>query len=194
MSPTFLHCFPANPARTKRKQPLPTRWWAVHVETLTPIRISLAKGTLATLDVILDPAAESLPVNSHPEAEANPIAIANALIDDLKDGIHPACSLHALRTVTTAASAALKSLPPEHMIVFDIRGDHPALWRTADPRVIYPVVLESVCGFPAEILAGKALSYRSAIDLPAAGWTYYWDECQDALEALSPALAQAANS
>lgn len=175
---TFFHAFP-KPRNTTSKRPA-FFWWAVHAETITPIRIRTGHANVVTLEFYPD---ATQPVHvSHPEVIFNMEKIGAALFDELKAKMNP--HLTALR------SSSCTTRPdhlPDHLIVSDITGNSPHLWRTLDPCVIYPVENKLICFANTSIL-GLPAFIRSHVDLPVSGWQYYWDECQNALEDLTPAF------
>jgi len=180
----FLHDL--STARLKGRS-LTMSWWAVHVESLTPVRIHIRGDCAGFAWCPAQPG--PLALVSHPDAETNLSALEAALAGEL-----PSVRLVRSRTLPSRHPENDPALP-EHLIVFDINGDHPALWRTADPRVIFPVEVSLVVPeCPYERLGAISLSHRSTVELPASGWLYWWDECQDAYEELAPAVIAEADT
>lgn len=177
--PTFLHCLPTN----LPKPGLALSWWAVHCETLTPVHIT-TKGLRVSLGIVIDPAHIVFDA-SHPDAEVDPPAIAAALLAELRAAHNPRYTLH-----LSGVIGPDKHPIPDHMIVFDIHGGHHSIWRTLDPRMIVPVTVQTICHLPEEIL-GTPTHWRTTLDFPVSGWQYWWEECQNALEELRPAILEA---
>ena len=178
----FLHALPVLPPTTGAPlPPTPISWWAVHCSTLTPIRVT-THGERLSLAVLIDPAHIVLAA-SHPDSKVDPPAIASALLEELRTSINPRYTLHRSGIIPPGKVAL-----PDHLIVFDIHGDHPSVWRSLDPRMILPVRVQTIGGSPVDIL-DPATHWRTSIDIPVSGWTYWWEECQNALEDLTPQLA-----
>ena len=192
--PTFLHChtlFKGPPPVIKSKA-YPWEWWAVHVPTLTPIRISLRGVRLH-----LQWAYNAIPLHaSHPEAHAtlrlDEPRLANQLATELAANFDKP-----IRLVKSSPIPTDYPELPEHLLVFDLNGEIPAIWRSADPRSISPVevipsddvspigeLIDAIYG-PTEILSATALSSSAEIEITAEGYLYYYQECEAALEELT---------
>ena len=186
--PTFLHChtlFKGPPPVIKSKA-YPWEWWAVHVPTLTPIRISLRGVRLH-----LQWAYNAIPLHaSHPEAHAtlrlDEPRLANQLATELAANFDKP-----IRLVKSSPIPTDHPELPEHLLVFDLNGEIPAIWRSADPRAIHPVevtpispgdLIDAIFG-PTEVL-GTSLSCSEEIDISRNGGLYYYQECEAALEEL----------
>ena len=175
----LFHALPTRPTKNPRAV---LNWWAVHAETLTPIRIHSGSGGRIALDIVIDSAAPTVVFASHPDAVADPAAIAAGIMEDLSAHICPGCILHSSKIIPPGQADL-----PEHLIVFDAQGEHPHLWRTADPHMIVPVEHQDIC-FKTEAILGQPTYFRTATDLPATGWEYWWTECQLAMRELAPAI------
>ena len=191
--PTFLHChtlFKGPPPVIKSKA-YPWEWWAVHVPTLTPIRISLRGVRLH-----LQWAYNAIPLHaSHPEAHAtlrlDEPRLANQLATELAANFDKP-----IRLVKSSPIPTDHPELPEHLLVFDLNGEIPAIWRSADPRTVLPVVemppdddvspigelIGAIFG-PTEVL-GTSLSWSEEIVIRVPGHLYYYQECEAALEEL----------
>ena len=187
--PTFLHChtlFKGPPPVIKSKA-YPWEWWAVHVPTLTPIRISLRGVRLH-----LQWAYNAIPLHaSHPEAHAtlrlDEPRLANQLATELAANFDKP-----IRLVKSSPIPTDHPELPEHLLVFDLNGEIPAIWRSADPRTVLPVVVTPIGNFidaivgPTETVSTEHLSSSEEIEITGMGFCYYWQECQAALEELRP--------
>lgn len=159
-----LHHFPADPAAD-------FSWWLVHVETLTPVQVH-SSGRKITVQ-ITRPAETATPFRSHPEIPFDAKAIGKDIFREFKAALGPACTFKTYHVRPAADAQA-----PEYLLVFDINGENPAIFRTQDPAAIFPIDT-------AANTLGPALAWSTATDISAEGWAYFWEDCMRAYEHLS---------
>ncbi len=174
----FLHALTTTP-----QQP-PYSWWAIHVESLTPVKIHIGSGGRIALDIVSHPPSEIPAHSSHPDSVTDPAALTHDLLTELTATLTPHYRLHRSRVVTREDSAV-----PEFLLVFDHSGAHPAIARTQDPRCILPADPHDESSLSASFLAA-----RTTTDLSADGWAYFWEDCQRAYDQLAPALVAASSA
>ena len=162
---------PANPSKSYS-------WWAVHAETLTPVRVTCGAGGRIALGIVTDPDARPTVFLSHPDADAAPESIRADVMLELHAGLNSGARLSHTRFIDRSAAEL-----PEYLIVFDVLGGTPAIWRTLDPQLIIPV--------KTDLLLDQPTYWRTRVDLSAFGWEYWWTDCQQAYEALRPAAIAA---
>jgi hypothetical protein len=157
-------------------------YWAVHAETLTPVRVIGSTPPRVVLHVVAPEPFPGPVFTSHPDAAFDPAAIRHEVIADIRRHLAPTA-----RTKITQATCLPPSEAdlPEHLLVFDGAGEHPAIFRTRFPRIIIPVRPddEEILDTPSHWVARE--------DLTAHGWEYFWTGCQQALDQLAPALIAA---
>ena len=185
--PTFLHShslFKGPPPLSKSKAS-PWEWWAVHVPTLTPISISLhgIRLQLQWANHLIPPLHSSHP-GAHATLHLDEPKLSAELAAELA-----ACFDKPIRLVRSSPIPTDHPELPEHLPVFDLSGDSPAIWRSADPRMILPVevtettpgdLIDAIFG-PRETL-GTPLSWSEEIVIRVPGHLYYYQECEAALE------------
>jgi hypothetical protein len=170
----ILHAFNAN------NSPGSLHWWAVHLESLTPLLIHL-NGAKRRLIVEIAAHPPGAFVTSHPGADASPDAIAAQALADVRSHFSPHISLH---RATLTTPEILK--PPEYLVAWNIQGEKPALCRTVNPHLIYTIGHEGD-----EEVLGNSLAWRSLTEISSPGWIYWWEDCQQAYETLGPQLTAA---
>ena len=159
-----------------------TTWWAVHAETLTPIRIDRSLNRVLQFEIVAPPPGEPTVFASHPQIPFNAPAIAKEVFLDIQRTLFPGAS-HFKSTTVSRADIAV----PEYLLVFTGAGEQPAIFRSTDPHLIIPANPED------ESILGQPLYWRSATDLPATGWEYWWTDCQLALDRLAPQFIHSAS-
>lgn len=152
----FLHAFPP----TAPDASPPTSWWAVHVPSLTPIRVLAGPTTFMAECHPLSP-----PDPSYPPPAASDIARELATISPLP------------------VTVRYKDTPPqtlsEYHIAFTAKGESPAIWRTQDPHLIIAAQSD-------HCLKDEFMASRSATDISGEGWAYWWEDAHLAYDELSP--------
>lgn len=171
----ILHAFDITPFTAKPS----LDYWAVHAETLTPLRIHTPTNGNLMIQILTPPRSEYAEFKSHPHCYYDAKAIAKEVFNDIKQHLIPSITRnHFAHRALPSKNFAL----PEHLLVFDGAGEHPAIFRTQFPRIIIPAEPgdEEILGTPSHWIARE--------DLTALGWEYYWTGCQQALEELAPAF------
>lgn len=155
-------------------------WWAVHAETLTPIRVTIHGSDSVSLEIIGAPEGETPVFSSHPNVAIDPAVIQQEVLLSIR------CHLAAHARLKKVTLRERKEVTlPEYLLVFDHNGENPACFRTSDPHLIIPA------SQPEEEILGQPLYWRTSTDLPATGWEYWWTDCQLAWDAMVPDLLNA---
>jgi hypothetical protein len=151
-------------------------YWICHGESMTPVRVSVGYGGKITLDIVSHPAGEVPEYASHPDDQATPESITREVIAELT-AANPKLH-HKTTRILTRQDAKL----PDYLIVFDVNGEHPAIWHTVEPQGILPI--DEAKGRPAT----KRTYHRLIKDLSGEGWAYWWQDAHDAYQKLAPAI------
>lgn len=166
----FYHSLPKNPS-------LPVTWWAVHAETLTPVKIKISKAPGLAAKIVFRQAGAQVNFQSHPEASITHGRIFTELVQEIRQHFHPEIKNQIGITILPEQAEL-----PEYLLIHDAKGEHPGIFRTTDPHLIIPALPDD----PTTL--GQPSHWLAFTDLPATGWEYYWQDCQDAYESLTDDL------
>ena len=182
---TMIHHQAFHPPKDRRK---PVKWWAVQTPSLAVARCTIDAGRLH-LGHVPRPVPVAVHLTGDPPPDNGPVdkaALAAELLASVRENFDPELRL--------GRSADLDETPPEHILITDLRtGTLPGILRTGDPCFIawpepqppltvgpWRVPVDPPCG-----ILGAPVVARSSRQLPVAGWQYWWEEAQDALESLT---------
>lgn len=182
----FYHAFPVRPHST---QLTITHWWAFHAETFAAVRIHLrypapgATTTMADLVIVWPPpefvgdCASHLAVTDHQTIRQEILAELSTLIPDV---IIRRCKLASWEPANQ----------PDYRAVFSLDGTRTAILRYADPFLVIPTEPKND-----RRLAAAIPYFRSATDLPAEGFAYWWEDAAQAWdEIIAPFYAAPADA
>lgn len=169
----IYHALASDPATGKPA----TSWWAVHAETLTPVRIDATLNRALQIDVIAPPPGEPTEFASHPQLAFDPKAIAREVFKDVQRNLIPGAT-HLKRRLLKRSDITV----PEYLLVFNGAGEQPAIFRTQEPHLVVPANPDN------ESILTQPAYWRTATDIPVLGWEYWWTDCQNAFDELAPAF------